>query len=84
VHSSEFSLGKDDKRDNHTFLFYKLAKQCSIQIKGKAVKDCVLMTGPSKFIDIKSLDERYTTTVNFHSKLRETLIMLLHFSPKGL
>lgn len=48
-------------------------------------KHCILVTEPGKFINISeaeaAFDPRYITTVNFYSKLRETLYMLLYFSP---
>ena len=46
-------------------------------------KHCVLVAGQRININEAdtAFDPRYVTTVNFYSKLRETLYMLLYFSP---
>jgi len=58
-------------------LFQMLANYCA-----KQEKHCILLT----FSRIKpeitnSFDPFYVTTVNYHSKLRETLFTLLYFTP---
>jgi len=55
-------------------IYKALEQHCSTQ-----GKHCVLLT--SEYVDIKSFDPVYTTTVNYYAKLRETLYILLHFTP---
>ena len=58
-------------------VYWELAKFCCDN-----EKSCVLFT-PSGHIPLDGLDNynnNYYTTVNFYSKLRETLYMLLYFS----
>jgi len=55
-------------------LYKSLAKYCVAQ-----QKQCVLLT--VERIDDKEFDPVYITTVNYYAKLRETLYILLHFTP---
>ena len=61
--------------ENYQPLYKSLANYCKQQ-----KIQCVLLT--FEYIDIASLDPIYVTTVNFYAKLRETLYILLYFSPK--
>ena len=60
--------------ENKTSTYKKIAEYCS-----QREKHCVLMTDKG-YIEIDELDSEYVTTVNYYSKLRETLYILLYFS----
>jgi len=57
-------------------IYVALAEYCSTQ-----KKHCILVTPPSLRLRPDVLDNNvYVTTVNFYSKLRETLFILLYFT----
>ena len=72
VPPDEFKGNLNSKNKNPTYK--KIAEYCS-----QREKHCVLMIDKGS-IDIDELDREYVTTVNFYSKLRETLYILLYFS----
>ena len=53
----------------------------SVLVKHCGEKHQCLLYTPGFLIDREIQKKTYVTTVNFHSKLRETLYMLLYFSP---
>ena len=63
------------KADNG-MLYSELAKVCAIE-----EKQCVLYCPDRIQINLSLLNDQYASTVLLHSKLRETLYMLLYFSP---
>lgn len=63
-----------EQGDNTKYL--DIAAACSNQRN-----ECILLCANGKQVDLTKLDARYTTTVNFPSKLRETLYTLLSFPP---
>ncbi|MDR2939798.1 MAG: hypothetical protein LBV08_05685 [Clostridiales bacterium] len=57
---------------------YRQVAQCCI----KNEINCILYSDrPGKDLNLKDLNNFYVTTVNFYSKLRETLYILTHFTP---
>ena len=76
VHHTEF-IDANPKKDYPVYL--AIAKYCA-----ERSKDCILFTGSGR-LDFRDpvFNSMHVTTVNFYSKLRETVYMLLFFRKKG-